>query len=74
MKELGSKIERVLLQPQLVRRSRSDETTRLFYEFYAQTTAATTTTDVQLMHRSLLRDAISATACQERLMMCEGSQ
>ena len=37
MKETGSAIERVLLQPQLVRRSRSDETMRLFYEFYAQT-------------------------------------
>ena len=37
MKEMGSKIERVLLQPQFVRRSRSDETMRLFYEFCAQT-------------------------------------
>jgi hypothetical protein len=37
MKEMGSEIERVLLQPQLVRRSRSDGTMRLFYEFYAQT-------------------------------------
>ena len=33
MKEMRSKIERVLLQPQFVRRSRSDETMRLFYEF-----------------------------------------
>ena len=37
MKDMGAEIERVLRQPQLVRRSRSDETVRLFYEFYAQT-------------------------------------
>jgi hypothetical protein len=37
MKEMGAEIERVLRQPQLVRRSRSDEAVRLFYEFYAQT-------------------------------------
>ena len=37
MKDMGTEIERVLLQPQLVRRSRSDEAVRLFYEFYAQT-------------------------------------
>ena len=37
MKEMGAEIERVLVQPQLVRRSRSDEAVRLFYEFYAQT-------------------------------------
>lgn len=37
MAEMGPEIERVLLQPQLVRRSRSDMTVRLFYEFYAQT-------------------------------------
>jgi len=37
MKEMGAELERVLLQPQLVRRSRSDEAVRLFYEFYAQT-------------------------------------
>ncbi|HEV2391953.1 MAG TPA: hypothetical protein VG146_06275 [Verrucomicrobiae bacterium] len=37
MKETGTEIQRVLLQPQLVRRSRSDEAVRLFYEFYAQT-------------------------------------
>ena len=37
MKEMGAEIERVLLQPQLVRRSRSDQAVRLFYEFYAQT-------------------------------------
>ena len=35
MKDMGAEIERVLLQPQLVRRSRSDEAVRLFYEFYA---------------------------------------
>ena len=37
MQGLAEEIERVLLQPQLVRRSRSDEAVRLFYEFYAQT-------------------------------------
>ena len=37
MKEMGAEIERVLRQPQLVRRSRSDTAVRLFYEFYAQT-------------------------------------
>ena len=30
-------IERVLREPLFVRRSRSDEAVRLFYEFYAQT-------------------------------------
>src|SRR5437868_8872620 len=34
---LRAEIRHVLLQPQLVRRSRSDEAVRLFYEFYAQT-------------------------------------
>jgi len=37
MKEMGAEIERVLREPQLVRRSRSDQAVRLFYEFYAQT-------------------------------------
>ena len=37
MKDMGAEVERVLLQPQLVRRSRSDDAVRLFYEFYAQT-------------------------------------
>ena len=37
MRELASEVERVLRQPQLVRRSRADEAVRLFYEFYAQT-------------------------------------
>ncbi|OGT31528.1 MAG: hypothetical protein A2W28_05040 [Gammaproteobacteria bacterium RBG_16_51_14] len=37
MKEMAAEIERVLRQPQLVRRSRSDVTVRIFYEFYAQT-------------------------------------
>jgi len=37
MKDMGAEIERVLTQPQLVRRSRSDDAVRLFYEFYAQT-------------------------------------
>jgi hypothetical protein len=33
MQGIAFEIERVLLQPQLVRRSRSDEAVRLFYEF-----------------------------------------
>ena len=37
MNGLGAEIERVLTAPQTVRRSRSDDTVRLFYEFYAQT-------------------------------------
>jgi len=37
MKEMGTEIERVLTAPQTVRRSRSDDAVRLFYEFYAQT-------------------------------------
>ena len=37
MKDMGAEIERVLRQPQLVRRSRSDQAVWLFYEFYAQT-------------------------------------
>jgi hypothetical protein len=37
MNDKGTAIERVLRQPQLVRRSRSDEKVRLFYEFYALT-------------------------------------
>ncbi len=37
MKEMGAEIERVLREPQLVRRSRSDPAARLFYEFYTQT-------------------------------------
>jgi len=37
MKEMGAELERMLLQPQLVRRSGSDQAVRLFYEFYAQT-------------------------------------
>ena len=37
MEKMGSEVERVLQEPQLVRRSRSDVTVRLFYEFYAQT-------------------------------------
>jgi hypothetical protein len=37
MQGMAFEIERVLLQPQLVRRSRSDEAVRLFYEFYART-------------------------------------
>jgi len=37
MKGMAAEIERVLREPQLVRRSSSDEAVRLFYEFYAQT-------------------------------------
>jgi hypothetical protein len=37
MKGMAAEIERVLREPQLVRRSRSDKAVRLFYEFYAQT-------------------------------------
>lgn len=37
MKDMGGDLERVLRQPELVRRSRSDAAVRLFYEFYAQT-------------------------------------
>jgi hypothetical protein len=34
---MSAEIERVLTDPQSVRRSRSDDAVRLFYEFYAQT-------------------------------------
>lgn len=37
MRGMDAEIARVLLQPQFVRCSRSDDTVRLFYEFYAQT-------------------------------------
>ena len=37
MKGMAAEIRRVLMQPQLVRRSRLDDAVRLFYEFYAQT-------------------------------------
>ena len=37
MQGLTAEVERVLREPQLVRRSRSDQAVRLFYEFYAQT-------------------------------------
>ncbi len=37
MSGMGAEIERVLTEPQTVRRSRSDDTVRLFYEFYSQT-------------------------------------
>jgi hypothetical protein len=37
MRAMGSEIEQVLRQPQLVRRSILDAAARLFYEFYAQT-------------------------------------
>jgi len=37
MASMATELGRVLLKPQLVRRSRSDGTVRLFYEFYAQT-------------------------------------
>ena len=34
---MAGEIERVLRTPQLVRRSRSDDAVRLYYEFYALT-------------------------------------
>jgi hypothetical protein len=37
MREIVAEIEQVLTEPQTVRRSRSDDGVRLFYEFYAQT-------------------------------------
>lgn len=37
MKELEDGIGRALMRPEIVRRSRSDDAVRLFYEFYAQT-------------------------------------
>jgi hypothetical protein len=37
MKGMEGEIARVLSHPQLVRRSRTDETVRLFYDFYART-------------------------------------
>jgi hypothetical protein len=37
MAGMATEVERVLREPQLVRRSRSDTEVRLFYEFYAQT-------------------------------------
>ena len=37
MAGMTAEIESALRQPQLVRRSRSDDAVRLFYEFYAQT-------------------------------------
>jgi hypothetical protein len=37
MKGMAAEVERVLREPQLVRRSRSDAAVHLFYEFYAQT-------------------------------------
>jgi len=37
MRDMDAEIERVLRQPQQVRRSRSDPAARLFYKFYTQT-------------------------------------
>jgi hypothetical protein len=37
MEDMSAEIERVLRQPQLVRRSRSDDAVLLSYEFYSQT-------------------------------------
>ena len=37
MSGMGMEIERVLTKPHTVRRSRSDDAVRLFYEYYAQT-------------------------------------
>lgn len=38
MKRMADELEHVLHQPQLCRRSRSDDAVRLFYEFYEHTT------------------------------------
>jgi hypothetical protein len=37
MREMDTKIDRLLAAPQIVRRSRSDDAVRLFYVFYPQT-------------------------------------
>ena len=37
MRDMETEIERVLRVPQMVRRSRSDDAVRLYYDFYAQT-------------------------------------
>ncbi len=37
MKEMGDQLEHALHQPQLVRRSRADDSVGLFYEFYEHT-------------------------------------
>ena len=37
LRGMEAELERVLREPQLVRRSRLDSAVRLFYEFYAQT-------------------------------------
>jgi len=37
MEEMGDEVEHVLRQPQLCRRSRSDDTASLFYAFYEHT-------------------------------------
>ena len=37
MNEMGTEFERLLAVPQFVRRSRSDDTVRLFYAFYPGT-------------------------------------
>lgn len=37
MQGMEAEVERVIRSPALVRRSRSDEAVRLFYEFYGQT-------------------------------------
>ncbi len=37
MSDMAAEIEQVLIQPQTVRRSRSNDAVRLFYEFYTKT-------------------------------------
>ena len=37
MKAMGARVKSVLREPEMVRRSRSDEAVRLFYAFYART-------------------------------------
>ena len=61
MKDRGAEIPRVLIQPQLVRRSRSDDAVRLFYEFYAQTIVGGKGLCVVVKYAE--NDAIVITAC-----------
>jgi hypothetical protein len=61
MAGMAAEIERVLRQPQLVRRSRSDADVRLFYEFYAQTIVGGKWLCVVVKYDE--RDAFVVTAC-----------
>ena len=61
MSRMGAEIERVLTDPQSVRRSRSDDAVRLFYEFYAQTIVGGKWLCVVVKY--LQDDAFVVTAC-----------